>query len=251
LKISIVVPALDEAPRIAATLAPLQELRGEDLEVLVVDGGSRDDTPRVAAPLADQVLESPRGRARQMNRGAAAATGQVLLFLHADTGLTPASVEALRSEMRASDRAWGRFDLELGGHRRLLHFFAFLIRWRSRITGVATGDQAIFVSREAFERVGGYPEVPLMEDVALTKRLRRESRPLCLEARVVTSSRRWEEHGIWKTVLLMWSLRLAYFLGADPRKLVKIYYGPDAGDPEPEPPAQVAESAPEREGTRG
>jgi hypothetical protein len=175
----------------------------------------------------------------------------VLLFLHADTLLPTASVEALRRELGSSDRVWGRFDLALSGPRKLLHFFAFLIRWRSRLSGVATGDQAIFVRRDAFERVGGFPAVPLMEDVALTKRLREESWPLCLKARVETSSRRWEEHGVWKTVLLMWSLRLAYFLGADPRRLVRIYYGPEAVEQDLAAPSEVAQTAPEREGSQG
>jgi rSAM/selenodomain-associated transferase 2 len=249
-KISIVVPALNEEGRISETLASLQSERGVGLEVIVVDGGSDDDTRATARPLADKVLESGRGRARQMNAGAGAAEGDVLVFLHADTRMPAGSVRALRSALPASDRVWGRFDLCLSGQRRLLHFFAFLIRWRSRLSGVATGDQAIFVRRDAFEKVGRYPEMPLMEDVALTRRLRDLSWPLCLKARVVTSSRRWEEHGIWRTVLLMWSLRLAYFLGADPGKLARIYYGKKVIDPV-EPAAAVEETSAEREGSRG
>lgn len=253
MKISIVVPALNEAERLPDALGPLQEHRGSDLEIIVVDGGSTDRTREVASSLADRVVDAPRGRAFQMNAGARASDGATLVFLHADTVMPPECVPALREALATSRRVWGRFDLELSGPRRLLHFFALLIRWRSRLTGVATGDQAIFVRREAFERAGGYPQIPLMEDVALTKALRRRSWPLCLKARVTTSSRRWEVHGIWSTVLLMWSLRLAYFLGADPGWLARLYYGKQAVAPPAtaEAPHGVGERSAGKEGSRG
>jgi rSAM/selenodomain-associated transferase 2 len=221
--LSVVVPALNEAPGIRDTLLPLQPLRAAGHEVIVVDGGSTDDTVRLAEPLSDRVLCSPPGRARQMNAGARAARGEVLLFLHADT-LLPQGAERLIVEgLARSGRGWGRFDVRLTGRHPLLVLTARLISLRSRITGVATGDQAIFVLRDWFEAAGAFPDIPLMEDLALTRSLRRRGRPLCLRHRVVTSSRRWEERGIVRTILLMWRLRFAYCLGADPADLARRY----------------------------
>lgn len=222
--ISIVIPALNEAQSIAATLEALHGLRGDGHEVIVVDGGSADDTATVARGLADRVLEAPRGRARQMNAGAAIARGDVLLFLHADT-LLPAQAGALILDgCRNSGRRWGRFDLRLSGAGAVLRLTERLINGRSRLSGIATGDQGIFVERALFEAVGGFPDIPLMEDVALSAALKRYGRPLCLHPPVVTSSRRWEANGVWRTVLLMWRLRLAYFFGADPRRLARLYH---------------------------
>jgi rSAM/selenodomain-associated transferase 2 len=221
--LSIVVPVLDEAPCIAATLEPLRALRARGCEVVVVDGGSRDGTRDIAAPLADRVIESPRGRAAQMNAGAGASRGEVVLFLHADTLLPEAADEALLAGLQAGGALWGRFDVAIRGADPMLAVVAGLMNARSRLTGIATGDQAIFVRREAFERVGGFPEIPLMEDVALSKRLKRLSAPLCLRERVATSGRRWERHGTLRTIVLMWRLRLAYALGADPQRLARRY----------------------------
>ena len=221
--LSIIVPVLDEAPGIAAALAALAPARERGVEVVVVDGGSRDATRALAAPLADRVVESPRGRAIQMNAGARESRGSILLFLHADTTL-PADAESL--VCRGLDGAaaqWGRFDVAIAGADPLLALVALFMNARSRATGVATGDQAIFVRREAFERAGGFPEIPLMEDVALCKRLRAASRPLCLRERVLTSGRRWERGGTLRTIVLMWRLRLAYALGADPHRLARRY----------------------------
>jgi rSAM/selenodomain-associated transferase 2 len=222
-RISIIIPALNEAAAIGATLAPLQPLRGRGHEVVVVDGGSVDGTPEIARPMADQVIASPRGRAAQQNAGAAAATGDVLLFLHADTLLPPDADRLVLDGLRTSGRGWGRFDVRLSGAAPLLRVVERMISLRSRVSGIATGDQAIFVRADWFRRTGGFPPIPLMEDVALSAALKRLGPPLCLRERVTTSSRRWEERGIARTILLMWRLRLAYALGADPADLAGRY----------------------------
>jgi rSAM/selenodomain-associated transferase 2 len=222
-RISVVVPALDEAEGIAATLAPLQALRARGHEVLVVDGGSTDGTPELAAPLADRVLRSARGRARQQNAGAREARGDVLLFLHADTRLPPDADRLVLEGLARSGRGWGRFDVRLTGRAPMLRVVERMISLRSRLGGIATGDQAIFARREWFRDAGGFPEIPLMEDVALSRALLRRGRPLCLREPVLTSSRRWESRGVWRTILLMWRLRLEYRLGADPERLAARY----------------------------
>ena len=221
-RFTIVVPVLDEARGIAAALAPLGRARADGAEVIVVDGGSRDATCAVAAPLADRVIAAPRGRASQMNAGAREGRGEYLLFLHADT-LLP--VDGVGQAARALDAGavWGRFDVAIAGADPLFAMVAMLMNARSRLTGIATGDQAMFVRREPFERAGGFPEIPLMEDVALSKRLRAMGRPACLRTRVVTSGRRWERRGTLRTIVLMWRLRLAYALGADPHRLARLY----------------------------
>ncbi len=221
--LSIIVPVLDEAEGIAATLAVLAPARARGVEVVVVDGGSRDATRRLAASLADRVIEAPRGRASQMNAGARTSRGEVLLFLHADTTLPEDADQLACAGLERSARQWGRFDVAIAGADPLLAMVALFMNARSCITGVATGDQAIFVRREAFERVGGFPEIPLMEDVAISKRLRALSRPLCLRERVLTSARRWERGGTLRTIFLMWRLRLAYAFGADPHRLARRY----------------------------
>ena len=221
-KLSIIVPALDEAAGIEGCLRPLQALRTRGVEVIVVDGGSNDATRELAMPLADRVLDSPRGRARQMNAGAVAASGDVLLFLHADTFL-PAEADALVDAAVSHGAQWGRFDVAITGSNPLLRIVALAMNARSRYTGIATGDQAIFVKREAFAAAGGFPDIPLMEDVALSRALRQRARPACLRERVVTSGRRWERRGTLRTILLMWRLRLAYASGADPRTLAHRY----------------------------
>jgi rSAM/selenodomain-associated transferase 2 len=220
---SIVMPVLEEAAAIESALAPLQGLRAAGAEVIVVDGGSRDATRDLAAPLADRVLEAPRGRASQMNAGARASRGATLLFLHADTRLPPGALERIAAGLARGEREWGRFDVQIAGRAPLLPVVAAAMNLRSRLTGIATGDQAMFARRGAFEACGGFPDIPLMEDVALSKALRRRSAPLCLRERVTTSGRRWERHGTLRTVVLMWRLRLAYALGADPRRLARRY----------------------------
>lgn len=221
--LSIVVPALDEAAGLAAHLEALAPLRARGCEVVVVDGGSRDGTPGIARPLADAVLSASRGRGRQMNAGARAARGELLLFLHADTRLPPGAAEAVRAALGDGEHDWGRFDLEIAGRHPLLRAVARLVSWRSRLTGIATGDQAIFVRRNLFESAGGFLEIPLMEDVALSAALRRVGPPVCLRLRVVTSGRRWESRGVVRTILLMWWLRLLFWLGRDAAALARRY----------------------------
>lgn len=225
--LSIIVPALNEAEGIAEVLSALEPLRARGAEVIAVDGGSEDGTADLARPLCDRVLVAPRGRAAQMNAGAAVARGGVLLFLHADTRLPLDADRLVLSGLAHEACEWGRFDVRIAGRHPLLPLAARLMNLRSRLTGIATGDQALFVDRQAFVAVGGFPNIPLMEDIALSRRLKRRGRPLCLSAPVVTSARRWETHGVFYTILLMWRLRLAYFLGADPARLARIYgYGP-------------------------
>ncbi len=223
LKLSIIVPVLDEEAGIAAALTALAPFRARGAELIVVDGGSRDRTAELARPLADQVLAAPRGRGAQMNAGAAAASGDVLLFLHADTRLPPDADRMLLDGLSNSSWQWGRFDVRIEGKSPLLALVAGLMNWRSLATGIATGDQAIFATRAAFAQVGGFPDIPLMEDIEISKRLKRVSRPLCLAARVTTSGRRWQECGTIRAILLMWRLRLAYFLGAEPAALARRY----------------------------
>lgn len=207
-----------------AALAPLQPWRARGGEVLVVDGGSRDATVQLAAPWVDAVLTSRRGRAVQMNAGAAQARGDVLLFLHADTRLPPAADLRILQCMGCSANGWGRFDPVLEGVNPLLRLVGPVVAIRSRWNGIATGEQGIFVRRDWFEAVGGYPEIPLLEDVALSRALLRRGRPLCLHGPAVTSGRRWDHNGFWRTLWLMMRLRRAYARGVSPTELVKRYY---------------------------
>lgn len=221
--LSIIVPALNEADGIEATLSALKPLRVRGCEVVVADGGSADATVDIARPLADLVVAAQRGRARQQNAGAAAASGDVLLFLHADTRLPPDADRLVADGLRRTGRGWGRFDVRLSGRHPMLRVIERMMGVRSRLTGIATGDQAIFVRRQWFRDAGGFPEIPLMEDVALSKALRHAGPPLCLRQPVTTSSRRWDERGVFRTMLLMWRLRLEYALGADPAALAERY----------------------------
>jgi rSAM/selenodomain-associated transferase 2 len=222
-RLSVVVPVLNEADEVLQRLGALTPLRPRGSELIVVDGGSTDATGELARPLADQLVHAPRGRAVQMNAGAMCSRGQILLFLHLDTTLPP---DADRLIYSAVDRgaAWGRFDVRIEGDHPMLRVIARMMSVRSRLTGIATGDQGVFVRRGIFEQVGGYPEIPLMEDIALSKRLRRIGRPACLRERVRTSGRRWESGGVFRTIWLMWRLRAAYAVGADPA-LLAVRYG--------------------------
>ncbi len=229
--LSIIMPVLDEEAAIGPALDALADMRARGVEVIVVDGGSRDRTIELARPCADTVIASARGRAAQMNAGAAIASGNVLQFLHADTTLPQGADRLVCDGLARSGRCWGRFDVRIDGRHPLLSVVAGMMNLRSRITGVATGDQAMFVKRETFQHVGGFPELPLMEDIALSVRLKSVSRPLCLRAQVSTSGRRWETHGVARTIALMWRLRLSYALGADPAALAVRYgYAPDTPD---------------------
>jgi len=223
-KVSIVIPTLDERNHIGFLLRDLEPLRQTGHEVIIADGGSTDGTRALAGSRADRVVLAPRGRASQMNAGARTAAGDVLWFLHADSRTLPGAQSQLLDACRAGT-IWGRFDVRLAGQRPLLRVVERMMNWRSRLTGIATGDQGIFVTRAVFEAVGGFPPIPLMEDIALSKVLRRHARPACLSGPILTSSRRWEANGILRTILLMWSLRVAYALGADPRRLADLYGG--------------------------
>jgi rSAM/selenodomain-associated transferase 2 len=222
MRLSIVVPVLNEAHNIAGCLTPLQALRRQGHEVIVVDGGSSDGTAASAQPLADTVIAAARGRALQMNEGARSACGDVLLFLHADTRL-PDNAPALIAQA-LQDHVWGRFDVVIEGRSRWLRVVAAMMNWRSRSTGIATGDQALFVTRAAFDAAGGYPDQPLMEDIELSKRLKRIGAPASLQQKVSTSGRRWDEHGTWRTILLMWRLRFDYWRGVPAARLLRRYY---------------------------
>jgi len=215
-RLSVVIPALNEARGIRAALEALAPLRARGHEVIVADGGSADGTADLALGLCDRVLQAPRGRALQMNAGARAATGDFLVFLHADTRLPPRA-----DEMILNTPLWGRFDVEIEGRHPLLKAIACGMNLRSRLTGIATGDQAIFVRRAAFP---GFPEIALMEDVAFCRAMKKLGPPACRREKVLTSGRRWESRGVLRTVLLMWRLRLMYFLGTDPEDLSRIYY---------------------------
>lgn len=221
--LSIIIPTLNEADGIVDALNALSQLRADGVEVIVADGGSQDRTAELARSRCDKLIEAPRGRGAQMNAGAHVATGEVFLFLHADTRLPEGADRLVAEGLATNRRAWGWFDVAIRGRSALLPVIARLMNWRSRLTGIATGDQAIFVARRAFAEAGGFPDVPLMEDIIVSRRLRQLSAPLCLSARVVTSGRRWDERGPLRTILLMWRLRAAHFLGADPHTLARAY----------------------------
>jgi rSAM/selenodomain-associated transferase 2 len=234
-RISIIIPALDDAEAIGRTLLSLAPLRARGVEVIV--GASSDATMEIARPLTDRTILALHGhqecsrwplaslasasRAAQMNAGAAAASGDVLLFLHVDTVLPPDADAMITEGLRDATWQWGRFDVRIEGRSLWLPLIAFMMNWRSLATGIATGDQAIFVRREAFVAVGGFPDLPLMEDIALSKRLKRISRPLCLAAKATISGRRWDRDGALRTILRAWRLRLAYFFGAGPAALAR------------------------------
>lgn len=220
--LSIVMPALNEAPGIETTLKALQPFRARGVEIVLADGGSTDGTGHRAAPWVDTVTGSARGRAVQMNAGAALARSDALLFLHADTRLPPLA-DVLLLQALAGGACWGRFDVRIAGRHWMLRVVAASMNLRSRLSGIATGDQAIFVTREAFDRIGGFLVQPLMEDIELSRRLKRIGRPACLRARVCASGRRWEQHGVWRTIVLMWRLRWRYWRGEPAARLAEAY----------------------------
>jgi rSAM/selenodomain-associated transferase 2 len=221
MKFSIIIPTFNESATIQSCLLALQSLR-DHAEIIVVDGDSNDNTIEIATAYADKILSSERGRAKQMNHGAAQATGDILLFLHADTEL-PEHALSLIAQQLTTQQPWGRFDIELCGESIMFKVIAFMMNWRSRLTGIATGDQVLFISKTVFNAVGGYPDIALMEDIALSGALKKISPPVCLTAKVKSSARRWQHDGIYKTILLMWSLRLRYWLGQDPQYLAELY----------------------------
>ena len=219
--ISVVIPVLNEEKTLAATVRALLALRPH--EILVVDGGSDDQTRDLCASLNVKLIPSARGRARQMNEGARLASGDILLFLHSDTRLPESALTDIKSALGDERCPGGRFDVELEGRHWMLKIIGALINFRSRVTRVGTGDQAIFARREAFVRLGGYPDIPLMEDIAFCRALKRLGRIACLRSRVITSARRWESEGVWLTVVRMWTLKFLYLAGVSPARLKRFY----------------------------
>lgn len=221
---SIIIPVLNESKTLSTQLALLQHLREAGHEIIVIDGGSQDDSANIATPYVDQLISSECGRAKQMNKGAACAKHNYLLFLHIDTTLPEQVLQSLQKAFSNTSSRWGRFDVRLSGQHILYRCIEWLMNKRSRITGIVTGDQAMFVSQQMFKEVGGFPDIPLMEDITLSRSLKKISAPICLSDIVISSSRRWQEHGIVRTIFFMWSLRLAYFFGVSPAVLAKRYY---------------------------
>lgn len=222
MKTLIIVPVLNESAVLSQQLNELDVLRAMGAQVLLVDGGSNDRTVQLARDAGFDVLESERGRARQMNAGARAVQSDLLVFLHVDTYLPRDALQQIENHLNGK-RGWGRFDVQIVGHSPWLKVISFCMNWRSRLTGIATGDQTFFMTREAFDKVNGFPEQPLMEDIEMSKRLKRLSPPVCLPERVVTSGRRWDQNGVWKTILLMWRLRWAYWRGVPASELARLY----------------------------
>lgn len=214
--VSIVVPLLNEAAMVPELIKQLDALNAQ--QIIIVDGGSSDDTPELLRKTRYKLIESSPGRAKQMNAGARVATGKMLLFLHADTELPRNYMSELcRAEV------WGRFDVCFSSSLWGMKMVAFFINLRSRVSGVATGDQAIFIDSDVFAAMGGFPDFPIMEDVAFCKRLRQLHRPYCSPAKVTTSARRWEHNGVLNTILKMWWYRLAFFFGMSPHRLKRGY----------------------------
>lgn len=223
MKLSIIIPMYNEAEALPKQLSHWQQLVDAGAELIVVDGGSQDDSVRLVREAGFQAFISPRGRASQMNYGAKIASGSILIFLHSDTVIPGSALIDLEARLKEKAKHWGRFNVAIEGRSKMLPIVACLINLRSRLSGIATGDQAIFIERNTFQQVQGFPDQPLMEDVAICRRLLRISRPLCLKAKVLTSGRRWDERGAWRTIFLMWRLRWAYWQGASPDDLAKAY----------------------------
>ncbi|PCH60694.1 MAG: glycosyl transferase [Gammaproteobacteria bacterium] len=222
-RIAIIIPCLNESENMTAIMLRLQPLREKGHHIIVVDGLSDDNSVELATPFADQVAISKRGRAQQMNYGATLTDADVLWFVHADTALPQDADQTIIHHLSKSNRQWGRFDVQLSGKQFWLRLIEFMMNQRSCLSGIATGDQAIFVHRDLFKKSGGFKNIELMEDISLCKKLKHYSKPICLKEKVITSSRRWETQGVWRTILLMWRLRLAYFFGADPKQLKRRY----------------------------
>ena len=225
MRVSIIIPVLNEESAMREKLPAMQWVRESGHELVVVDGGSIDDSFGLAQQYSDTVITSSQGRAAQMNAGASIASGDVLLFLHVDTDLPTNGINNILTccSNDKGEQTWGRFNVRLSGGHFMFRIIETMMNLRSRISGIATGDQAIFITKDLFEKIGGFKEIPLMEDVEISQRLKKKSRPVCIRSHVTTSSRRWETSGIYHTIFLMWRLRLSYWLGADPLRLAKRY----------------------------
>jgi len=222
--VSIIIPTLNEGAVIVGLLKRFQALRALGCQVIVSDGGSTDNTCELVEHLVDRLVRGDAGRARQMNRGAAEAEGEILWFIHADSDFQQPALGQLVETLADADCTWGRFNVQLDARPFVYRVIESLINWRSRVTGIATGDQAIFVRRKVFEMIHGFADLPLMEDVDISQRLRAIARPLCISTPVITSARRWQQGGVIRTILLMWRLRLAFYLGVSPERLARHYH---------------------------
>ncbi len=223
MKLSFIVPILNEAENLPILLDHLLPyLRGGN-EIILVDGGSVDGSIQLATCMGFEVIRTHASRACQMNAGARRASGEVLLFLHADTFLPANAGLLIQQSLSATKRAWGRFDVHISGKSFMFKIISTMMNLRSRLSGIATGDQAIFVTRHAFEKIGQFPDQILMEDIELSVRLNRLSKPICISTPVRTSGRRWENYGVWRTIFLMWRIRWLYWLGVAPEELKKSY----------------------------
>jgi len=220
-KLSIIIPVLNEQANLSQISSHLQSIRHQGHEVIIVDGGSTDSTLAISYEVADHVIISKTGRALQMNNGAAIASGNVFVFLHADTFLPDNAVKIISESM--SEHTWGRFNVRLSSNRSVYRLIESLINLRSCFTSIVTGDQAMFIEKSLFDRVAGFPEIALMEDIEMSRKLKKIDRPVCIKQKVITSSRRWENRGVVTTVVLMWKLRLYYFFGVSPDKLNQLY----------------------------
>jgi len=219
--ISIIIPCLNEEDNIGTLIHSLKKWHSE-IEVIVVDGGSNDNTVAIAKPLADQFIEATSGRANQLNKGAEQAKGELLWFIHADT-IIPKTAFMQLIKIQTQKNLWGRFDVYLSGQHWAFRMIEFMMNQRSRLTGIATGDQGIFINHQLFKEIGGFPNLKLMEDIEISTRLKKVCPPLCLKQKIITSSRRWQENGIFKTILKMWWFRLSWFFGANDQKLQEKY----------------------------
>lgn len=222
-KLSIIIPMLNEATTLPDLMEHLLPFSRKGHEIIFVDGGSDDNSANLAELVGFRVIRTPPGRARQMNAGALSTSGEILLFLHCDTRLPVGADELVQQSLSTNQHDWGRFDVAIESRTYTLRIVSFMMNLRSRLTGIATGDQTIFVRRSVFMEIGGFPDLPLMEDIAISRKLKYGQRPVCLSKRVLTSARRWEARGIWRTILLMWRLRLAYWLGFSPERIARVY----------------------------
>lgn len=222
-KLSIIIPVLNEGDALTPFLKALILLKSQGVELIGVDGGSTDNSFELLSTYCDTSIQSSAGRSTQMNAGALKAKGHTLLFLHADTYLPSTALTDI--EHALSQNNWGRFNVQFEPNNLLLRITAYLMHHRSKFTHVCTGDQALFFKKKFFNQLNGFADIPLMEDVDISKRARKLSPLYALTSKVTTSSRRWQKHGTLKTILLMWWLRWLYFIGVEPCTLHKKYYG--------------------------
>lgn len=233
-RVSVIIPVYNELEQLEASISDLASwLNSDVVEVIWVDGGSVDGTFEWLQSNNYRVIRSQKGRANQMNAGAQLASGELLMFLHVDTllpvpdedfdGSIEDFIKSLQESLHSTKKEWGRFDVAISGASKLFKMIAWFMNQRSRISGIATGDQTIFILRDAFDSLQGFPIQPLMEDIEMSKRLKSFSHPLCIKVKVITSGRRWEQGGIWNTILLMWKLRFLYWCGVPVEKLAEMY----------------------------